>query len=210
MHHVDQGLRHLFLEVLDLGGLAFGRFQQVDGLHAHQVGDVDDDLLGSRRRQPPRTGVVAARTAVVIPGNTRDAVGIERRGIVRIRLVGVECSRETRLAEDVFRRLRGPAEHLAQGAGKVYQQMVHALPAGQHFLTLLVSSLRVQSLLHPQPVFVLRKAAAGQLAVVESRFLDAENIILWYIIDIQFVVVVKNMLGGRTGDGILLAKRKKE
>ena len=48
MHHVDKRLRHLFLEMLDLGGLAFGRFQQVDGLHAHQVGDVDDDLLGSR------------------------------------------------------------------------------------------------------------------------------------------------------------------
>ena len=48
MHYVDKGLCHLFLEVLDLGGLTLGRFQQVDGLHAHQVGDVDDDLLGSR------------------------------------------------------------------------------------------------------------------------------------------------------------------
>ena len=50
MHHVDKGLRHLFLEVLNLGGLTFWRFQQVDGLYAHEIGDVDDDLLGSRRR----------------------------------------------------------------------------------------------------------------------------------------------------------------
>ena len=149
MHHVDQGLRHLFLEVLDFGGLSFGRFQQVDGLHAHQVGNVDDDLLGSSRRQTSRTGVVAARAAVVIPGNTRDAVGIERRGVVRVRLVGVERSREARLAEDVFRSLLGTAEYLAQGAGKVYQQVVHALPAGQHLLTFLVRGLRVQCLLYP-------------------------------------------------------------
>ena len=85
MHHVDKGLGHLFLEMLDLGRLSFRRFKQVDGLHAHQVGDVDDDLLGSRRRQPPRTGIVAARATVVIPGNTRDAVGIERGGEMCIR-----------------------------------------------------------------------------------------------------------------------------
>ncbi len=88
MHHVDKGLRHLFLEVQDLGGLTFRRFQQVDGLHAHQVGDVDDDLLGSCRRQLPRTGVVAARTAVVV-SYIRDAVGVERGGIIRVRLVGI-------------------------------------------------------------------------------------------------------------------------
>ena len=172
MHHVDKGLGHLFLEMLDLGRLSFRRFKQVDGLHAHQVGDVDDDLLGSRRRQPPRTGIVAARATVVIPGNTRDAVGIERGGVVRVRLVGVERRRETRLAEDIFRCLRGTAEHLAQGAGKVYQQVVYTLPAGQHLLTLLVGSLRIQSLLYPQPVFVLRKTATSQFTVVESRFLD--------------------------------------
>jgi len=46
--------------------------------------------------------------------------------------------------------------------------------------------------------------------VYKPLLADAENVVLCYVADIQFVIVIKNMLGGRTGDGILLAKRKKE
>lgn len=40
-------------------------------------------------------------------------------------------------------------------------------------------------------------------------FADAENVVLWYIVDIQFIVMIKNMLRDELGTEFCWPKEKK-
>ncbi len=88
MHDIDQRLGELLFQVLYLFTLALLGFHQVDGTDAEQAVDVDDHLLGCRRGEPARAGIVASGTAVIQMG-VGYRIGRERAGVVGVRLVAV-------------------------------------------------------------------------------------------------------------------------
>lgn len=89
MHDIDKRLGELLFQVLYLLPLSRLCFQQVNGLHAQQAVDIDDDLLGCRRREPPRSGVVAAGSAVIRQMTVGDGIRGKGACVVRVRFVAV-------------------------------------------------------------------------------------------------------------------------